>query len=63
MESNWQAGFDAMTREPWTTMQTAGDSSAYVKALQNPMVETAGSIKEVVSNKRYARIFCDKVVE
>lgn len=53
----------SMSKLPWATVEYVGDQSEYVSSIHNTLKTCVGAIQELITNKRYFRTFCDKLIE
>ncbi|KAG0239768.1 Vacuolar protein sorting-associated protein 53 [Actinomortierella wolfii] len=63
IDSTYESALTAMSKVPWATLESVGDQSEYVTTIQQTMRMCVGAIQEYVTNKRYFRTFCDKLVD
>ncbi|KAF9117730.1 Vacuolar protein sorting-associated protein 53 [Mortierella sp. 14UC] len=63
VESHNEPAMVAMSKLPWGTVEYVGDQSEYVSMIHATLKTCVGSIQELITNKRYFRTFCDKLIE
>ena len=61
LEANCEPSLNAMTKIPWSTVESVGDQSAYVTLIVNHMKQTIPLIRDNLANsKKYFTQFCIK---
>ncbi|KAG9063912.1 Vacuolar protein sorting-associated protein 53 [Linnemannia hyalina] len=63
VETHYEPGMVSMSKLPWGTVEYVGDQSEYVSMIHATLKTCVGAIQELVTNKRYFRTFCDKLIE
>ncbi|KAI7862352.1 Vps53-like protein [Spinellus fusiger] len=63
IESNCEAYFQQMAKLSWGTMDTVGDQSVYVSALQDSIKRSIVIAGKTIANKRYFRTLNDRFAE
>ncbi|KAF9931942.1 Vacuolar protein sorting-associated protein 53 [Linnemannia zychae] len=63
VESHYEPAMISMSKLPWGTVEYVGDQSEYVSMIHGTLKTCVGSIQELITNKRYFRTFCDKLIE
>ncbi|RUP48667.1 hypothetical protein BC936DRAFT_144204 [Jimgerdemannia flammicorona] len=63
VQNRYDPCLNAMAKISWATMDSVGDQSPYVSNFQSCLAECVGMIGKMITNKRYFRTFCDKLVE
>ncbi|KAG0242519.1 Vps53-like protein [Mortierella sp. GBAus27b] len=63
LEIHYEPALQAMAKLPWATIENVGDQSEYVSMIQGTLKTCVGAIQELITNKRYFRTFCDKLIE
>ncbi|KAF9215571.1 Vacuolar protein sorting-associated protein 53 [Podila verticillata] len=63
VENHYEPAMVSMSKLPWATVEYVGDQSEYVSSIHNTLKTCVGAIQELVTNKRYFRTFCDKLIE
>ncbi|KAF9437399.1 Vacuolar protein sorting-associated protein 53 [Entomortierella beljakovae] len=63
IENHYEPALQAMSKLPWATIENVGDQSEYVSMIQMTLKTCVGAIQELITNKRYFRTFCDKLIE
>ncbi|GJJ76476.1 vacuolar protein sorting-associated protein 53 [Entomortierella parvispora] len=61
--SDYEPALVAMSKLPWATIEYVGDQSEYVSLIHGTLQTCVGTIQELITNKRYFRTFCDKLIE
>jgi hypothetical protein len=62
-ENACEAGFSAMSKVPWGTLQHVGDQSEYATTIGTTLKPIIGTIRGIIRNPKYFRTFCDKFIE
>ncbi|KAF9143847.1 Vacuolar protein sorting-associated protein 53 [Mortierella sp. GBA39] len=63
VETHYEPAMVSMSKLPWGTVEYVGDQSEYVSMIHATLKTCVGAIQELVTNKRYFRTFCDKLIE
>ncbi|KAG0200788.1 Vacuolar protein sorting-associated protein 53 [Mortierella sp. GBA30] len=63
VENDYEPALLSMSKLPWATVEYVGDQSEYVSHIQGTLKNCVGAIQELITNKRYFRTFCDKLIE
>lgn len=63
VETHYEPALQAMSKLPWATIENVGDHSEYVSMIQGTLKTCVGTIQVLITNKRYFRTFCDKLIE
>lgn len=63
VETDYEPAMVAMSKLPWGTVEYVGDQSEYVSMIHATLKTCVGAIQELITNKRYFRTFCDKLIE
>ncbi|KAG0342832.1 Vacuolar protein sorting-associated protein 53 [Podila horticola] len=63
VENHYEPAMVNMSKLPWATVEYVGDQSEYVSSIHNTLKTCVGAIQELITNKRYFRTFCDKLIE
>ncbi|KAG0212026.1 Vacuolar protein sorting-associated protein 53 [Mortierella sp. NVP41] len=63
VESHYEPAMVSMSKLPWGTVEYVGDQSEYVSMIHATLKTCVGAIQELITNKRYFRTFCDKLIE
>ncbi|KAG0294641.1 Vacuolar protein sorting-associated protein 53 [Linnemannia gamsii] len=63
VESHYDPAMVSMSKLPWGTVEYVGDQSEYVSMIHATLKTCVGAIQELITNKRYFRTFCDKLIE
>ncbi|KAF9417715.1 Vacuolar protein sorting-associated protein 53, partial [Podila epigama] len=63
VENHYEPALVSMSKLPWAIVEYVGDQSEYVSGIHNTLDTCVGAIQELITNKRYFRTFCDKLIE
>ncbi|CAB4479421.1 uncharacterized protein OCT59_027868 [Rhizophagus irregularis] len=63
IETCYEPSLTAMTKLPWSNLESVGDQSEYVTSFHNTLRLCVVSVHKDITNNRYFRSFCDKFVE
>ncbi|KAG0369845.1 Vacuolar protein sorting-associated protein 53 [Gamsiella multidivaricata] len=63
VENHYEPALHSMSKLPWATVENVGDQSEYVSMIQGTLVTCVGATQDLITNKRYFRTFCDKLIE
>lgn len=63
IESSYDPALVAMTKLPWSNLESVGDQSEYVTLFNRTMLSCVVGVHKDITNNRYFRTFCDKFVE
>lgn len=63
VENHYEPAMVNMSKLPWATVEYVGDQSEYVSSIHNTLKTCVGATQELITNKRYFRTFCDKLIE
>ncbi|RIA90779.1 Vps53-like protein [Glomus cerebriforme] len=63
IETCYEPSLTAMTKLPWSNLESVGDQSEYVTLFHNTLRLCVVSVHKDITNNRYFRSFCDKFVE
>ncbi|GBB95458.1 hypothetical protein RclHR1_02540012 [Rhizophagus clarus] len=63
IETCYEPSLTAMTRLPWSNLESVGDQSEYVTSFHSTLRLCIVSVHKDITNNRYFRSFCDKFVE
>ncbi|KAF9326080.1 Vacuolar protein sorting-associated protein 53 [Podila minutissima] len=63
VENHYEPAMVNMSKLPWATVEYVGDQSEYVSSIHNTLKTCVGGTQELITNKRYFRTFCDKLIE
>lgn len=63
VETHYEPAMVSMSKLSWGTVEYVGDQSEYVSMIHATLKTCVGAIQELITNKRYFRTFCDKLIE
>ncbi|KAI8601751.1 Vps53-like protein, partial [Dissophora ornata] len=63
VENHYESALQSMAKLPWATIENVGDQSEYVSMIQGTLKTCVGAVQDLITNKRYFRTFCDKLIE
>ncbi|CAG8586437.1 16596_t:CDS:10 [Dentiscutata erythropus] len=63
IESSYDPALVAMTKLPWSNLDSVGDQSEYVTLFNRTILSCVVGVHKDITNNRYFRTFCDKFVE
>ncbi|CAG8609266.1 4106_t:CDS:10, partial [Gigaspora rosea] len=63
IELSYEPALVAMTKLPWSNLDSVGDQSEYVTLFNRTVLSCVVGVHKDITNNRYFRTFCDKFVE